>query len=547
MTDLVGLLYRADWSRLSLTAEVSVRRDLDLNRIRYEDEVPPPGEAAGVPPPWQLFCDFSRRQRAEREWEMATDQLGTETHRSTLLIRPGRRYREQGEDVASGCDGDRSWTATRKDGGWDVEADDGPESPLPPMLRPSWLLTGYTLEAGEAVTAGGREALPVVAIPRPQLWSRRPAGTRPLDRVEILVDLGLGILLRHEEILDGRTLSVTELTGVRLDPDPVDDDRFVPPGGWDSGRDSGPAAPGGPVWEAGKLVTGLAERGIGALVKSWASRSFEQDTRERPVAEMPPDPEPLPAGGPAITDQMLHLVHDSRDRWATGITATLHHWQDMGAMLTKIPDSVRRLGFGGFGHLIDAGSERAGTLHQVFRVSFDGSGRYRIEEALPAGGPSRNFGGTIVGDEERQWWLDGDEWLAHPPGPPPHEIGKLLDPSWLLEHRLTGGAETTVGDRRGYRFAVAADAPMDGFLFPADDVVADAELGILLCLVCHKDSTPAARYELRDVVLGGDIRIDLPERSPDDPNNEREWMTSLLSRQVTKEARSAFRNIFGGR
>jgi hypothetical protein len=522
MTDLVGLLYRADWSRLSLTAEVSVRCDLDLDRIRYEDEVPPP---------------------TGHEWEMATDQLRTETHRSTLLIQPGRRYCEQGEDVASGCDGDRSWTATRKDGGWDVEADDGPESPRPPMLRPSWLLTGYTLETGEAVTADGREALRVVAVPRPQLWSRRTAGTRPLDRVEMLVDLGLGILLRHEEILDGRTLSVTELTGVRLDPDPVDDDRFVPPGGWDSGRDSGPAAPGGPVWEAGKLVTGLAERGIGALVKSWVSRSFEQDTRERPVAEMPPDPEPLPAGGPAVTDQMLHLLHDSRDRWATGITATLHHWQDMAANLTLIPDRVRRVGFGGYGHLMDAASERALTLHQVFRVSFDGSGRYRIEQTRSAGG----FGGTIVGDGERQWWLDEDEWLAHPPGPPPHEVGKLLDPSWLLEHRLTGGAETTVGDRRGYRFAVAADAPMDGFPFSVDDVVADAELGILLRLISHKDSAPVARYELRDVVVGGDIRIDVPERSPDDPKDELEWTDRLLTRQLTKEARSAFRNIFGGR
>lgn len=521
MTDLVGLLYRADWSRLSLTAEVSTRRDLDLDRSQTESGVAPPGG----------------------EWEMATDQLGTETHRSTLLIQPGRRYREQGEDVASGCDGDRSWTATRKDGGWDVEADDGPEPPRPPMLRPSWLLTGYTLETGEAVTADGREALRVVAVPRPQLWSPRPAGTRPLDRVEMLVDLGLGILLRHEEILDGRTLSVTELTGVRLDPDPVDDDRFVPPGGWDSGRDSGPAAPGGPVWEAGKLVTGLAERGVGALVKSWTSRSFEQDTREQAFTEMPPDPEPLPAGGPAVTDQMLHLLHDSRDRWATGITATLHHWQDMAAMMTQAPDSMRRLWFGGYGHLLDAASERAGTLHQVFRVSFDGSGRYRSEHALPAGG----FGLTIVGDGERQWWLEEDEWLAHPPGPPPHEIGKLLDPSWLLKRRLTGGAETTVGDRRGYRFAVAADAPMDGFGFSADDVVADAELGILLRLVCHKDSAPVARYELRDVVVGGDIQIDVPERRPDDPDNEWEWMTSLLTRQVTKQARSAFRNIFGGR
>jgi hypothetical protein len=528
--DLVRLLYRADWTRLSLAAEVSVRRDLDLDRAQSGTGVAPPGH----------------------EWEMATDQLGTETRRSTLLIWPGRRYREQGEDHLSGCDGNRSWSASREDGHWTVAADDRPEPPLPSMLRPSWLLTGYTLEAAEPVTVSGREALRVVAVPWPRVWSRRPAGARPLDRVEMLVDLGLGILLRHEEILDGRTLSVTELTGVRLDPDPVDDDRFVPPGGWDSLRGSGPAAPGGPVWDAGKLVTGLAERGIGTLVKSWASRSFEQDTRERPVAEMPPDPEPLPADGPAVTDQMLHLLHDSRDRWATGITATLHHWQDMAAMTTLIPDSVRRLGFGGFGHVIDAGSERAGTLHQVFLVSFDGSGRYRIEQTLPAARSSRHFGKTIVGDGERQWWLDEDErldedeWLAHPGGPPPHEIAKLLDSSWLLEHRLTGGAETTVGDRRGYRFAVAADAPMDGFPFSVDDVVADAELGILLRLICHKDSTPTARYELRDVVVGGDIRIDVPERSPDAPDNEREWMTSLLTRQVTKEARSAFRNIFGG-
>ena len=400
MTDLVGLLYRADWSRLSLTAEVSVRRDLDLdlNRIRYEDEISPPGEAEGVPPPWQLFRDFSRRQRAEREWEMATDQLGTETHRSTLLIQPGRRYREQGEDFASGYDGDRSWTAIRKDGGWDVEADDGPESPRPPMLRPSWLLTGYTLEAGDAVTADGREALRVVAVPWPRVWSRRPAGARPLDRVEMLVDLGLGILLRHEEILDGRTLSVTELTGVRLDPDPVDDDRFVPPGGWDSGRDSGPAAPSGPVWETGKLFTGLAERGIGALVKSWASRSFEQATQEEPKAEMPPDPQPLPADGPAVTDQMLHLLHDSRDRWATGITATLHHWQDMAAVLTKVPDSVRRMGFGGFGYLLDAGSERIGTLHEVFR------GELRRFRPVPdrAGPARRAFLPALREDDRRR-------------------------------------------------------------------------------------------------------------------------------------------------
>src|SRR6266513_285309 len=115
MTDLVGLLYRADWTRLSLAAEVSTRRDLDLDRSQTESGVAPPGG----------------------EWEMATDQLGTQARRSTLLIQPGRRYREQGEDFASGCDGDRSWLAIREGDGWSVEADDGLEPPLPPMLRPS--------------------------------------------------------------------------------------------------------------------------------------------------------------------------------------------------------------------------------------------------------------------------------------------------------------------------------------------------------------------------------------------------------------------------
>jgi hypothetical protein len=568
MTDLVGLLYRADWSRLSLAAEVSVRRDQDLNRTRYEGGTPPPSEAEGVPPPWQLFRELRRRQRAERAWDVATDQLGIEAHQSTLLIRPGRRYREQGENFASGCDGDRSWFAIREDGGWDVEADDGSEPPLPPMLRPSWLLTGYTLEAGEPVAAsepvivGGREALRVVAFPRPHVWSRGPAGARPLDRVEMLVDLELGILLRHEEILDGRTLSVTELTGVRLDPDPADDDRFAPPGGWDSARRSLSWAPRGPGWEAAKLFTGLAAGGIGALVRSSRSRPFEQATQEEPEADMPPDSEPLPADAPAVNDQVLHLLHDSRDRWATGITATLHQWHDMPAALAQVPDGARRVGFGGLGYLIDAAGERMATLHMVSRLSFDGSGRYRIEPAQPAGDSSRHGGETIVSDGKRQWQLIGGEMVAMPGGLPPHEIAKLLDASWLLEHRLSGGAETSASGRRGYRLRVAANGPIAGQMFSTDEVVADAELGILLRMVCHAGSTPVSRFELRDVVVGGDIRIDIPEgaptaEGPDDdragpdgpggPGGDPARVASLLARQAAREARSAFRSIFGDR
>ena len=41
MRDLVGLLYRADRTRLSLTAEVSITRDRDLWRRRFDDGPPP--------------------------------------------------------------------------------------------------------------------------------------------------------------------------------------------------------------------------------------------------------------------------------------------------------------------------------------------------------------------------------------------------------------------------------------------------------------------------------------------------------------------------
>jgi hypothetical protein len=528
MTDLVGLLYRADWTRLSLAAEVSVRRDLDLDRAQTEAAVAPPGH----------------------EWEMATDQLGTETRRSTLLIQPGRRYREQGEDRAGGCDGDRSWLAIRKGDGWNVEADDGPEPPLPPMLRPSWLLTGYTLEADEPVTVGGREALRVVAFPWPHVWSRGPAGARPLDRVEMLVDAGLGILLRHEEILDGGTLSVTELTEVRLDPAPVDDDQFAPPGGWDSVPGSAPrAAPWGPGREAAKLFADLA---AGSLARSSRSRSFEQATQEEPEAEMPPDPEPLPGDAPAVNDQLLHLLYDSRDNGASGFTATLHQWQDMAAIMARVPDSVRRLGFGGLGHFYDAASEQMATLHQVSRLSVDGSRRYRTE---PAASPdlaersSRPSGVTMVGDGRRCWHVFGDEWLAVPDGPPA-ELAKLLDASGLLGHRLSGGAETTVGGRRGYRLRVTPDGPVPAKMPFADDVVADTELGILLRLIYHAGSKPVSRWELRDVVVGGDIHIDIPEETlaaDDDDLANPARIAALFARYAARDVRSALRNIFGGR
>jgi hypothetical protein len=61
-----------------------------------------------------------------------------------------------------------------------------------------------------------------------------------------------------------------------------------------------------------------------------------------------------------------------------------------------------------------------------------------------------------------------------------------------------------------------AAEPIAGQMIFADEVVVvvtDADLGILLRMVCHAGSRPVSRYELRDLVVGepGEIRIDIPE------------------------------------
>jgi hypothetical protein len=145
--DLVVLLYRADWTRLSLAAEVSHTIDHDPEALRSETRVP----GAGMP--------------TGNEWETATDLQGTETSRSTLLVAPGGRGRHQGDGFVSGCDGDRTWTEFEADGRL-VEAVGGPRPPLWSLLRPSWLLTGCTLEILRSATACGRAGLQVVATPR---------------------------------------------------------------------------------------------------------------------------------------------------------------------------------------------------------------------------------------------------------------------------------------------------------------------------------------------------------------------------------------------
>jgi hypothetical protein len=585
--DLVSLLYHADWTRLSLTAEVGVTRDLDLWRSRFDGE-PPPRAWSGRPfGPWSVpwfapwfapprglggpgvpgeswespeEAEVKRRcgglrgpRRDGHEWERATEVLGTESSRFTLLVAPGRRYREQGEGYVSGCDGERAWRAEQDDGDWSVEAVGGPEPPpAARLLRPSWLLTGFTLEPGGPASVSGRDALRVVATPRTR--HRSVTGFRPLERVEIAVDAQLGILLRCEEILDGNPLRVTELAFIRVDPARVVFNApFRPPGGWDSVDDSGPPSkPNGPGWEVAKLTAGLAAGGLGALIKHAPFRPFETATREEADAEMPSSDGPLPADGPPASDEVLRLLHSSPDRWSPGITATLHQWHDVAAMLAKLPDSARRAGFGGLGVMVDAAGERIATVHTIFRLRLGGSGQYRIEPVLYPGRPGGHRPETVICDGERRWRIGEDEVTTGPAVALPREIANLFDTSWLLEHPLTGGEEVATGGRPGYRLRVGFGWPWGGLFFPSD-VVVDAELGIGLRCISFSGSQPVLRYELRDVATGpfepGDFRPDIPAGMPvvEEPGEPPGPVNpvNVVTRQAVKEARSAARNLLG--
>src|SRR5256885_11467857 len=115
--DLVSLLYRADWTRLSLSADVHVRLDRDLVRSPLEDGATGPASwlAFGRPGgPWPGLASLagglgafgaigvpggpSREPR--HEWGEAPKVPGTRRRPATLPGAPVRRLLQHGGSSA---------------------------------------------------------------------------------------------------------------------------------------------------------------------------------------------------------------------------------------------------------------------------------------------------------------------------------------------------------------------------------------------------------------------------------------------------------------
>ena len=463
--DLVGLLYRADWTRLALSAEVS--------------------------------------------------------DGSSILVAPGKRYRYQDAEYVTGCDGDRPWElpGDDEDPGVQVTWVSGPEPPLDRLLCPAWLLVDSRLQVRGRVRACGRDAIDAVMTRRSDTLRSTAPGDEPPRTVEVLVDSESGILLRiAERGHDGEPV-VTELVSADFDP-VIDPAAFTPPpGSRISGKASDVFGTGGPAWWAVKTAAGLAAGGLGAWIKyspfgrdqHRAADDAAAGPADTAMAADDPPPQVSPEGGPAgppATDELLARLHAGGQ---SEFSATLHEWGDAAAMAAQVPPAARRAGFGGLGLLMDAVSEHPAAVHLVSSVRMAGPGRYQIDHASqPRRGPK-----TIICDGNRRWQVYADKITAGPAKPPPRTLADLADPSWLLQCRLAGETGVVSGGRPARRIS-AGRGPQGwaSLLFPAAVAVLDDELGILVRLTYYIGGKPVYRYELRDITPGAGFEVELPPGLP---------------------------------
>jgi hypothetical protein len=460
---LVGLLHRADWRRLSMSAEVS--------------------------------------------------------DGSAVLIAPGKRYRHQSAEYVTGCDGGRPWELSLDgdDPDGSVHWISGPEPPLPRMLCPAWLLEDSELQVQGRVRACGRDALDVVMTRRAGQRGGPVAADDTSARRRVLVDAELGILLRIAE--PGREPEVTEL--LSADFDPVTDPRlFAPPAGSRIAEGLGESLGGalGPAWWAAKTAAGLAAGALGAWIRYSPSRRAQPAAADgidlvaaMPGDEPPPDlsPDHVP-GGPPVGDDLLSLLHaGGPDQFA----ATLHQWFGLGGLASSVPAAARRAGFGGLGLLMDAISETPATAHLISRVRVAGQGRYQVDHAYqPRGGPV-----TIACDGLQRWQVYPDKIIIGPARPLPHDIRQLADPSWLLRCWLSGGTMVPAGSRGTYRLNAGRRQGDDSLalMFPAAVAVVDADMGLVLRMTSYIGANPVQHHEFRDVTTDvGDFRVKIPGDLP---------------------------------
>ena len=486
--ELAGLLYRADWTQLTLSAGVT--------------RVTGPGPGDG--------------------------HRGAGPSRVTgrLLVAPGRRYRletvgEDGQRHLKGCDGDRPWyQVSQPEDGSRLQIFSDPQPPEPELLRPSWLLTGFDLGPADAVVAGGRDGYHLVATPRPSpVLGQLSWGDT--DQAEVVVDAELGILLRCERRSGGQVVLASELSDVVSGPPgAVDPAQFAAPAG-SMFSESEASLFGAPFGPGVKTVAGVGAGLLAGVIRHAGRRAPASEPGETiPRGEGEESWARAAADAPAASDDLVHRLHRA-GRTGPAFIAEYHQWFDPAVLA-----AMAQTGPGGVLVLAEAIGKIATVEHRISRIQVVAPDRFRIDH-LSGGRQGAPL--AIACDGQRQWREYPDHVTVGPAGKLPDDLARLIDPRWLLTGQLSGGEQVTVSGRAGFhiRQAHRADDPPDvgSLAMPARIIaVLDADLGILLSLVRYpavpplrpqeEAARPLTRQELRGVTTAD---ADAPDFDTDVP------------------------------
>jgi hypothetical protein len=530
LTDIPGLvtfLYRADWTQLCLSATFSARAEEPrVIRIPGAASCPPAGQAAEADErdpkeTWRLATEVPETPdvyEEDDEDEDYADDLPPHWRDSLsrVLIAPGGRYRiedarpDPGRDVVLAGDRESLWRIAPDEATGVPEL--GLAAALMDMVDPTWLISYFDPELTGTARASGRPAFRVTAAPRHVRAG--PSGNRyeRFDRVDVLVDAELGILLRREAFSGGQSIEVAELRSLALDPAEAGDPaQFRPPPGLPR---TDPFADADTLWGTSGPGWRVVKTGAKAASAALTFR-IRQASRDQaaPAAASPPIPEPgdPPAAGEAapVSDDLVNLLHRTGlppQRFAAGV----RKWSDSELML-RCGAAYRAAQPRGLAVILgpeavwDALADAPQvTSFQTARLRVALPGRYRIDYLTGDWHTS-----VSACDGTRQWTVYPNRVVTEAAKPLSEDWANLVDPAWLLTSgwRLSAAGARDVGGRRGWRiWADAADRDdRRGFrgarIFPRAAVVVDAELGIVLRLAFLVDDRPAVCFELHDVTV----------------------------------------------
>ncbi len=517
MPDPLELLYRADWTKWSFSARIVKGRSRHAQDVIRDRFIPIVQRISGGF--WPPFPP-DREAGDGQDWQETTD---------VLLVAPRGRYRyephqrpDDDDPMLILCDGEH-YTEIEGDEAERYLADPA-RTPFNDIVRPAWLASVLRLTEEGTAEWSGRTVLKVTGTPRlpANQWEQ---GEAMFDRVDLLIDAELGLVVRTESVLEGETASVTELRDLIVNPAAASDPASFIPGAEPvdldlEDNDYHPTHQLGPHpsdLDSGELTPGWVARAAGRAAMQAAARSL---ARPEPPRAAVTDEEPaLPATEiqvgeqRPISDETLHLLAGTGRPWLN-LSAQAHWWISA--------DLARRAMAG---DLFRAQAEdpliveflgqqpqplfRLRDAHRIAALRVVLPDQFRVDYPLDER-PRQPL--TIAGNGTALLKVYYNRIVASPPQPLPPEFARILDPAWLLQRwRLSEAGQQQIGDRgavcvvaeppgpSGWKkdFTSRQNAPSTARLV----LLIDTELGVVLQQQAYLDGEPTARSELRELTL----------------------------------------------